>query len=65
MAILHAITASHSRAPSETSNANGLWSSRYATMPNSARPDPPTVMGRLPIALAPMTAMIESNAPTE
>ena len=46
------------------SNSNGLWSSRYAIMPSSASPDPPTVMGRLPIALAPMTAIIESKAPT-
>ncbi len=34
----------------------------YATIPNSAKPEPPTVIGKFPIALAPITAIIESNA---
>ena len=65
MATRHPITDFQISEYPETSKLNMSAFVRNATIPNSARPEPPTVIGRFPIAFAPITAIIESNAPTK
>ena len=65
MATRHPITDFQISEYPEISKLNMSAFVRNATTPNSARPEPPTVIGKFPIAFAPITAIIESNTPTK